>query len=107
MGSDGCSNLDKSSSKSFKNMITIALMPQSHKYDWVGTQEELCEKPTRDTFICCIAPVLAPPWLENPVVLAHKSMKLLETPAVLDQKSMKLLEIAASPVSWAEGAMDY
>ena len=81
-----------------------------HKFDSAGTQEELCKKPTRDTFSCCITPVLANlvlaqksmQLLENPVVLAHKPMKLLEMHVGLDQKSMKLLEIAAIPVSWAE-----
>ena len=41
------------------------------------------------------------------MVLAHKSMKSLEIIAALEQKSMRLLEIAASPVSWAEGTMDF
>ena len=78
-----------------------------------GTQEELRKIPTRDTFSCCIAPVLANPvlaqksmqLLENPVPRAPKSMKLREIHVVLDQKSMELLEIVAIPVSWAEGTM--
>ena len=82
------------------------------KFDTAGTHEGLCKEPTRDTFSCYKAPVLANPVLaqkeyklEYPVVLAHKCMKLLEIHLVWDQKSMKLLEVVAFPVSWAEGTM--